>query len=136
MGSSHTHGRIGKGLAYPNTAMAACHAALLAAHGITGPEAVFEGNKGFKETIAGPFEIDWLKEDMESVRRTILKKHNAEIHAQSALDAALDIRSRPEFDVRVVRTVRLRTFEVAHKIIGGSESCAPKKRPITACPIC
>lgn len=34
-----------KGLAYPNTAMAATHAALLAAHGITGPEAVFEGNK-------------------------------------------------------------------------------------------
>ena len=47
-----------KGLAYPNTAMAATHAALLAAHGITGPEAVFEGNKGFMETIAGPFEID------------------------------------------------------------------------------
>jgi 2-methylcitrate dehydratase len=34
-----------KGLAYPNTAMAATHSALLAAHGITGPEAVFEGNK-------------------------------------------------------------------------------------------
>ena len=33
-----------KGLAYPNTAMAATHAALLAAHGITGPAAVFEGN--------------------------------------------------------------------------------------------
>jgi len=49
-----------KGLAYPNAAMAATHAALLAAHGITGPAAVFEGNKGFKETISGPFEIDWL----------------------------------------------------------------------------
>jgi 2-methylcitrate dehydratase len=110
-----------KGLAYPNTAMAASHAALLAAHGISGPEAVFEGNKGFKETIAGGFEIDWLQEDLERVRRTILKKHNAEIHAQSALDAALDIRSRPEFDVRAVRTVRLKTFEVAYKIIGGGE---------------
>jgi len=50
-----------------------------------------------------------------------LKKHNAEIHAQSALDAALDIRSRPEFDVRAVRRVRLKTFEVAYKIIGGGE---------------
>jgi 2-methylcitrate dehydratase len=40
-----------KGLAYPNTAMAATHIALLAAHGITGPEAVFEANKGFMETI-------------------------------------------------------------------------------------
>ena len=110
-----------KGLAYPNTAMAASHAALLAAHGISGPEAVFEGNKGFKETVAGPFEIDWLQEGLERVCRTILKKHNAEIHAQSALDAALDIRSRPKFDIRAVRTVRRKTFEVAYKIIGGEE---------------
>jgi 2-methylcitrate dehydratase len=73
-----------KVLAYPNTAMAATHAALLASHGITGPEAVFEGNKGFMDTIAGAFEIDWSKEDLERVTLTILKKHNAEIHAQQA----------------------------------------------------
>ena len=110
-----------KGLAYPNTAMAATHAALLAAWGITGPEAVFEGNKGFKETIAGPFEIDWLKEDLERVRLTILKKHNAEIHSQSAIDAALEIREHPNFRSAAVRTVRLQTFAVAHQIIGGGE---------------
>jgi len=110
-----------KGLAYPNTAMAASHAALLAAAGITGPEAVFEGNKGFKETIAGPFEIDWQREDLERVRQTVLKKHNAEIHAQSALDAALDIRARQGFAVDAVRAVRLNTFHVAHQIIGGGE---------------
>ncbi len=110
-----------KGLAYPNTAMAATFAALLAAHGITGPEAVFEGNKGFKETISGPFEIDWLKEDLERVRRTILKTHNAEIHSQSAIDAALDIRARPGFSAGAVRAVRLDTFAVAHQIIGGGE---------------
>lgn len=110
-----------KGLAYPNTAMAATHAALLAAHGITGPEAVFEGNKGFMDTIAGPFEIDWSKEDLERVRVTILKKHNAEIHAQSAIDAALDIRAYPHFAAGAVRAVRLKTFAVAHQIIGGGE---------------
>lgn len=110
-----------KGLAYPNTAMAATFAALLAAHGITGPEAVFEGNKGFKETIAGPFEIDWLKEDLESVRRTILKTHNAEIHSQSAIDAALEIRAQPGFSAGAVRAIRLSTFAVAHQIIGGGE---------------
>jgi 2-methylcitrate dehydratase len=110
-----------KGLAYPNTAMAATHAALLAAHGITGPPAVFEGNKGFMETIAGRFEIDWPNEDLERVRLTILKKHNAEIHAQSALDAALDIRARPRFAVDAVRSVRLKTFAVAYQIIGGGE---------------
>jgi 2-methylcitrate dehydratase len=110
-----------KGLAYPNTAMAATHAALLAARGITGPAEVFEGIKGFKETIAGPFEIDWLKEDLERIRRTILKKHNAEIHAQSALDAALEVRAQPGFAANAVRAVRLKTFAVAHQIIGGGE---------------
>jgi 2-methylcitrate dehydratase len=110
-----------KGLAYPNTAMAATHAALLAAHGVTGPPAVFEGNKGFKQTIAGPFEINWLAEDLERVRLTVLKKHNAEVHAQSALDAALEVRSRPGFSIDRVRQVRLRTFGVAHQIIGGGE---------------
>lgn len=110
-----------KGLAYPNVAMAATHAALLAARGITGPPAVFEGNKGFKETIAGPFEIDWLAEDLERVRLTVLKKHNAEVHAQSALDAALDVRSQSGFSIGRVRQARLRTFRVAHQIIGGGE---------------
>jgi 2-methylcitrate dehydratase len=110
-----------KGLAYPNTAMAATFAALLAERGITGPRAVFEGNKGFKETIAGPFEIDWLKEDLERVCRTIIKKHNAEIHSQSALDAALEIRARPGFSASAVRAVRLATFDVAYDIIGGGE---------------
>jgi len=110
-----------KGLAYPNTAMAATHAALLAARGITGPEAVFEGNKGFKQVISGPFEIDWRSEDLERVRRTILKKHNAEIHAQSAIDAAIDIRARRGFSADRVRAIRLKTFAVAHQIIGGGE---------------
>jgi 2-methylcitrate dehydratase len=110
-----------KGLAYPNTAMAATFAALLAAQGITGPAAVFEGNKGFKETIAGPFEINWRDEDLERVHLTILKKHNAEIHAQSAIDAALEIRVRPAFALDAVCAIHLKTFAVAHRIIGGGE---------------
>jgi 2-methylcitrate dehydratase len=108
-----------KGLAYPNTAMAATHAALLAAHGISGPPAVFEGTKGFMEAIAGPFTIDWSKEDLERVRLTILKKYNAEIHAQSAIDAALEIRAQPGFAPGRIRAVRLGTFAVAYQIIGG-----------------
>jgi len=35
-----------KGLAYPHTAFGGTHAAFLAEYGITGPPAVFEGNKG------------------------------------------------------------------------------------------
>ena len=76
-----------KGLAYPATAFAATHAAFLAMRGVTGPREVFEGNKGFIDAIAGPFEIDWQAEDLEAVGTTILKRFNAEIHSQSAIEA-------------------------------------------------
>jgi 2-methylcitrate dehydratase len=81
-----------KGLAYPNTAAGCVRATFLARRGITGPLGVFEGNKGFMEAIAGPFTIDWSSEDLERVTRTVIKRHNAEIHAQTAIDAALELK--------------------------------------------
>jgi 2-methylcitrate dehydratase len=110
-----------KGLAYPNTAKEGVFAALLARAGITGPAQVFEGNKGFKETIAGDFTIDWAKENLDSVLGTIVKKHNAEIHSQSTLDAAVAVRKQPGFDARRIKAVRVTTFQVAYDIIGGGE---------------
>lgn len=110
-----------KGLAYPHVSKEGTWAALLASRGITGPEEVFEGNKGFKDSVSGPFEIDWSKEDLESVKRTIIKKHNAEIHSQSALDAALDIRAQEGFKAEDIDKIRLTTFDVAYSIIGGGE---------------
>jgi 2-methylcitrate dehydratase len=110
-----------KGLAYPQVAKEGTFAALLASRGITGPEEVFEGNKGFTDSLAGDFTLDWSAEDLESVRRTIIKRHNAEIHSQTALDAAQDVRAQDGFNVDAISRVRLRTFDVAHSIIGGGE---------------
>jgi 2-methylcitrate dehydratase len=110
-----------KGLAYPQVAKEGVHAALLAQAGITGPAEVFEGNKGFKQTIAGDFTIDWAGEHLDSVCRTIVKKHNAEIHSQTAIDAAIDITRRPGFDPTRIRRVAVTTFRVAFDIIGGGE---------------
>ncbi len=110
-----------KGLAYPNTAFAGVHAVLLARRGITGPPEVFEGNKGFMDSIAGEFSIDWSKEDLERVRRTIVKKYNAEIHSQSTLEAVLDLRRRHGFTGADVTSVEVAVFDVAYNIIGGGE---------------
>jgi 2-methylcitrate dehydratase len=110
-----------KGLAYPFTAFGAIEAALLAARGITGPAEVFEGNKGFVEAIAGPFAIDWEREDLERVRRTFLKRYNAEIHSQSALEALLELRAIHRVDPERVERIELDTFRVAYDIIGGGE---------------
>ncbi|WP_147916193.1 MmgE/PrpD family protein [Ruania zhangjianzhongii] len=110
-----------KGLAYPQVAKEGMFAALLAQRGITGPAEVFEGNKGFKDSIAGPFQIDWSAEDLENVTRTIIKKYNAEIHSQSALEAALDVRGQEGFRVEDIAAIDLSTFDVAYSIIGGGE---------------
>ena len=110
-----------KGLAYPNTAFGATHAAFLAMRGITGPAEVFEGNKGFKEAIAGEFAIDWRREDLERVRRTIVKRYNAEIHSQSAIEGLLELRDEHRFDPGRIEGIELETFDVAFHIIGGGE---------------
>jgi 2-methylcitrate dehydratase len=110
-----------KGLAYPHTAFNAVHAALLARRGITGPREVFEGNKGFEHTIAGRFNVDWQSEDLERATKTIIKKYNAEIHAQSALEAALTLREDNDLDPSRIDRVNVETFGVAHRIIGGGE---------------
>lgn len=110
-----------KGLAFPNTAFGCTHATFLAMHGVTGPRAVFEGAKGFMETIAGRFEIDWAREDLERVTRTILKRYNAEIHSQATLEGVLELRARHGLRGEDVREIAVDTFDVAYHIIGGGE---------------
>ena len=110
-----------KGLAYPNTAFCGTHATFLAMRGITGPLEVFEGNKGFMETISGPFEIDWANEDLERVRYTILKRYNAEIHSQSAIEAIIELRSQRDVTAFEVERIDIEIFDVAFQIIGGGE---------------
>jgi 2-methylcitrate dehydratase len=110
-----------KGLAYPNTAFGCIHATFLAMRGLTGPSEVFEGNKGFMDAIAGRFEIDWSQEDLERVTRTILKKYNAEIHSQSALEGILELKQEEVFRADEVERIELDIFDVAYHIIGGGE---------------
>jgi 2-methylcitrate dehydratase len=108
-----------KGLAYPNTAFDALRAAFLAMRGITGPREVFEGNKGWCQTISGDFEIDWPRENLERVTRTILKKYNAEIHSQSAIEGMIELTREHGFAGREIDRIRIDIFDVAHLIIGG-----------------
>jgi len=110
-----------KGLAYPFTSFCALHAVFLAREGITGPLEVFEGNKGFMDSVAGRFEIDWSKENLEAVNRTILKKYNAEIHSQSAIECMLAIRTVDKVKAEDVDSINVHIFDVAYKIIGGGE---------------
>ncbi len=108
-----------KGLAAPYAGLAGLTAALLAARGITGPREAFEGTKGWMPVVSGDFDIDWETEDLERVTRTILKKYNAEVHSQSAIEGMLELREEEGLDPAVIDHVRIEIFDVAHLIIGG-----------------
>jgi len=115
-----------KGLAFPSTGWTSTHSAFLAMNGITGPEEVFEGNKGFKESIAGDFQIDWSKEDLEKVTQTIIKKYNAEIHSQTTLEGLQELLTKHDIDPANIEKIVLNTFDVAYNIIGGGEEGGKK----------
>lgn len=110
-----------KGLAYPNTAFGATHATFLAMRGVTGPLEVFEGNKGLMDAITGHFELDWAQENLEVVRRTSVKKYNAEFHSQSVLEGVLELRTARHVRPEEIESIRIDIFDVAYHIIGGGE---------------
>lgn len=115
-----------KGLAFPSTGWTSTHSAFLAMRGITGPQEVFEGNKGFKETISGNFKIDWEKENLEKVTQTIIKRFNAEIHSQATLEGIEDLMVLYKPDAKEIESIVLNTFDVAYNIIGGGEEGGKK----------
>jgi 2-methylcitrate dehydratase len=110
-----------KGLAFPNTAFDATHAAFLAMRGITGPSEVFEGNKGLMDAITGPFELDWPREPLDILPRTNVKQYNAEFHSQSALEGMLELKARHQVRPEEIERIEIEIFDVAYHIIGGGE---------------
>jgi 2-methylcitrate dehydratase len=110
-----------KGLAMPNTAFCCMHGTFLAMRGITGPREVFEGNKGFMDSISGEFEIDWPREDLERVKKTAIKKYNAEMHSQSAIEGVLEIKRENGITHKEIKQIGVDIFDVAYHIIGGGE---------------
>jgi 2-methylcitrate dehydratase len=110
-----------KGLAYPNLAACCVRVALLARQGITGPLEVIEGEKGLMDAITGYFEMSWDSKDLGLVRRTTVKKYNAEIHSQTSIEAVLTLRQRYQFTFQDIDRVKVGIFDVAYNIIGGGE---------------
>jgi 2-methylcitrate dehydratase len=73
------------------------------------------------DTIAGPFELDWSKEDLERITQTIVKKYNAEIHSQSTIEGVLEFKQEYQFTGTDIHRIDIDIFDVAYDIIGGGE---------------
>jgi 2-methylcitrate dehydratase len=109
-----------KGIASANAARNGVHSCLLARNGMGGPKNLFEGQKGWKQVIAGEFEVD-LSPGCERVFDTMTKRYVAETYAQSAVEGIIELADEHEIDHDEVESVHLDTFHGAKLIIGGGE---------------
>lgn len=115
-----------KACAFANAGRNGVFAALAAQEGMTGPPELFEGEKGFMRIISGPFSLPVLggKSGMPfKILDTYIKQYPVEYHAQSAVEAALQIRQtiiddQERFSSTRVTKIEAQSFDVAIEIIG------------------
>ena len=115
-----------KGCAFANAARHGVYAATLAAEGMTGPAPIFEGEKGFEKLVSGPlpiaapFSADASAVDPPDgfmITKTSIKCWPVEYHAQSAVDAALQLRAKIK-NIADIESVIVESHDAAVDIIG------------------
>jgi 2-methylcitrate dehydratase len=108
-----------KGLASSAAALAGTNVAFLAARGVTGPRAVFEGPRGWFSVVGKKAKFDWADRQLASARRLSLKKYNAEVHTQTALDALMDLVREHDVKPDNVDRIDFETVQTTYDIVGG-----------------
>ncbi len=114
------HLSMWKGLAFANAARNGVFAAELAKLGMTGPAPIFEGEKGFMKIVSGAFELPELRpEGPFKIMQTYIKYYPVEYHAQSGVQAALNLREKlPTLDPDKIESIKILTSDISYEIIG------------------
>ena len=108
-----------KGLASSMVALGCVNIVLMARENITGPISVFEGPKGIAQIMEMKLEHDWSVNDIGIIRKCVLKSFNAEVHTQSSLEAALEVKKEFDPDCSQIESIDITTFLTAYHIVGG-----------------
>lgn len=131
-----------KACAFSNAARNGVFAAHLAREGMIGPSPIFEGEKGFMTLVSGAFELPPMGGEPMPPRQhvpykildTYIKHYPVEYHAQTAVEAALAVRSvliqaeGPEA-ISHIHDIEIGSYDVAIEIIGrDSEKWRPTTR--------
>ncbi len=110
----HEEGAMSKPLHAGHAAAAGLRAALLAHAGLTGPEAILEGEKGFFRALCADARPEAVLADAPGwkLHETSLKPYPCCRHVHPAIDAALEVREHLRGDVPPVR-VHVLTYPAA-----------------------
>lgn len=110
-----------KGLLSSIVAFGCTNIVLLAKQGMTGPTQIFEGDKGFSKELGLKLKYNWDNDQFDLIPKCILKSYNAEVHTQSLVEAALELREKHKMDPQEIEKIEITTFLTAYHIVGGGE---------------
>lgn len=103
--------------------------ALLAERGFTGATRIFEGEKGFLRAMAEGGDPTRLTEGLGGgtfrIQGTSFKAHAACYHIHSSIDAALLLRERHRPDPKSIRSVTVRLYGAAHRLLEPVKPTSP-----------
>jgi 2-methylcitrate dehydratase len=119
-----------KGCAMADASRNAVFAALLAKEGMSGPESIFEGSHGFFKGVSGPFQLEPFGGGDRPFRimNTVIKRYPCGLFAQSAIDAALLLRSKISGPDEIAH-INIGTFTLGKTVMAGdNEKWQPKTR--------
>ena len=108
-------------MAAASTAFECIHAVQLAQKGMTGRLDVIEGPCGVEEILGKAFGIDWDLEDYDGILACSTKRYAAEFHAQSAIEALLELQREEGFSAADVEGVQVDIFQAAYQSLGGNK---------------
>jgi 2-methylcitrate dehydratase len=115
-----------KGLASAAVAFNCLHNVRLAQKGVTGPLQIFAGPRGLETLLGRPFGIDWDNEDYDAIMACSIKRHNAEFHAQTAIEAVLELRHEHYLTAGTVNRIQVDIFKAGYDLIGSDKYANPE----------
>nr|WP_231122183.1 MmgE/PrpD family protein [Mycobacterium intracellulare] len=108
-----------KGISPASTGMRAVYTTMLAARGVTGPKALFDGPHGLVQLFGQPIDFHTADRALSCVEHTYLKQYCSLIHGQVVIDAVLALRAENGLRGDDVARVGLEVFQGAFDYAGG-----------------
>lgn len=108
-----------KGISPASTGMRAVYTTMLAARGVTGPKALFDGPHGLVQLFGQPIDFHTADRALSCVEQTYLKRYCSLIHGQVVIDAVLALRAENGLRGEDVARVGLEVFQGAFDYAGG-----------------
>ena len=108
-----------KACAFSNASRQGLFALRLGKEGLTGPKPIFEGQKGFEALVSGPINLKLPNtgESPNKILETYIKPYPVEYHAQSAVQAAVDLHNEG-LKMDEIHQITIFTHKAAYEIIG------------------